>query len=348
MKKTDKFKGLFLKAGEFIKTKKGYCVLAVILMIFLAVFLSGIKIETVSEHNRKQTQQAEERKSMLAQIEKEESSGEDTQSTTGNRETLQETTLQETTQEAQQWELTESRTAVPVIPALPDCFPSACFQSELTESRNEASTAENDPAGSAAGRENTSSYSGKENTGSNQELTKKTEVSGQNTGQAENRQTESSLAAQVSQGQQVTQKATQNDATQPQTTTEEKTQEKEYFAVSIKISCEKVLNHPDLNTTASLPQDGIILETRTAVKKGQTVFDALDAACMDNQVEYVNQASGYGAYISEIAGLKEKQCGKYSGWKYKVNGVVPGVACSSYELHENDVIEWYYAANYSD
>ena len=342
MKKTDKFKGLFLKAGEFIKTKKGYCVLAVILMIFLAVFLSGIKIETVSEHNRKQTQQAEERKSMLAQIEKEESSREDTQSTTGNRETSQETTLQETTQEAQ--------------------------QSELTESGNEASTAENDPAGSAAGRENTSSYSGKENTGSNQELTKKTEVSGQNTGQAENRQTESSLAAQVSQGQQVsqsreqtagtagnsqttqkvTQKATQNDGTQPQTTTEEKTQEKEYFAVSIKISCEKVLNHPDLNTTASLPQDGIILETRTAVKKGQTVFDALDAACMDNQVEYVNQASGYGAYISEIAGLKEKQCGKYSGWKYKVNGVVPGVACSSYELHENDVIEWYYAANYSD
>ena len=56
----------------------------------------------------------------------------------------------------------------------------------------------------------------------------------------------------------------------------------------------------------------------------------------------------HGAYISEIAGLKEKQCGKYSGWKYKVNGVVPGVACSSYELHENDVIEWYYAANYSD
>lgn len=346
MKKTDKFKGLFLKAGEFIKTKKGYCVLAVILMIFLAVFLSGIKIETVSEHNRKQMQQAEERKSMLAQIEKEESSGEDTQSTTGNRETSQETTLQETTQEAQ--------------------------QSELTETGNEALTAENDPAGSAAGRENASSYSGKENTGSNQELTKKTEVSGQNTGQAENRQTESSLAAQVSQGQQVsqsreqtagtagnsqttqkvtqkaTQKATQNDGTQPQTTTEEKTQEKEYFAVSIKISCEKVLNHPDLNTTASLPQDGIILETRTAVKKGQTVFDALDAACTDNQVEYVNQASGYGAYISEIAGLKEKQCGKYSGWKYKVNGVVPGVACSSCELHENDVIEWYYAANYSD
>ena len=135
MKKTDKFKGHFLKTGEFIKTKKGYCVLAVILMIFLAVFLSGIKIETVSEHNRKQTQQAEERKSMLAQIEKEESSGEDTQSTTGNRETSQETTLQETIQEAQ--------------------------QSELTESGNEALTAENDPAGSAAGHENTSSYSGK-------------------------------------------------------------------------------------------------------------------------------------------------------------------------------------------
>ena len=166
MKKTDKFKGHFLKTGEFIKTKKGYCVLAVILMIFLAVFLSGIKIETVSEHNRKQTQQAEERKSMLAQIEKEESSGEDTQSTTGNRETSQETTLQETIQEVQ--------------------------QSELTESGNEALTAENDPAGSAAGRENTSSCSGKENTGLNQELTEKTEVSGQNTGPAESGQTESS------------------------------------------------------------------------------------------------------------------------------------------------------------
>lgn len=233
MKKTDKFKGHFLKTGEFIKTKKGYCVLAVILMIFLAVFLSGIKIETVSEHNRKQTQQAEERKSMLAQIEKEESSGEDTQSTTGNRETSKETTLQETIQEAQ--------------------------QSELTESGNEALTAENDPAGSAAGRKHTSSYSGKENTGSNQELTEKTEVSGQNTGPAESGQTESSLAVQVSQGQQVsqsreqtagtagnsqttqkvTQKETQNDATQPQTTTEEKTQEKNILPYPLRSAVKK-------------------------------------------------------------------------------------------------------------
>ena len=53
-------------------------------------------------------------------------------------------------------------------------------------------------------------------------------------------------------------------------------------------------------------------------------------------------------YISSICGLSYKECGTYSGWKYKVNGDVPPVGCSMYKLKDGDTISWYYSINVTD
>lgn len=71
---------------------------------------------------------------------------------------------------------------------------------------------------------------------------------------------------------------------------------------------------------------------------GATVYDAL----MTTGVS-VNAGNGpYGLYISAIGGLTEKEHGGSSGWKYSVNGVEPGTACSNYVLKDGDSIQWYY------
>ncbi len=125
-------------------------------------------------------------------------------------------------------------------------------------------------------------------------------------------------------------------------------EEDEYIMVQMKITCEAVLHHPDLNTTASLPADGILFEGKTVVKKGGSVLDALEAVCTDYGIAYVNKGGASGAYISSIGGLAEKDCGGYSGWKFKVNGTVGGRAASAQKLNANDQVEWYFAATYTD
>jgi uncharacterized membrane protein YgcG len=76
-----------------------------------------------------------------------------------------------------------------------------------------------------------------------------------------------------------------------------------------------------------------------ALEPGATVYDAL-ASC---GVSFNAKATGYGMYVSSIAGLAEKDHGSMSGWMYSVNGVTAGVACSSYTLSDGDSIYWWYA-----
>lgn len=136
---------------------------------------------------------------------------------------------------------------------------------------------------------------------------------------------------------------------QPQATPEIPTAqpEQEYIAVTVRIVCDNILNHPDLNTTASIPGNGTFCDARTVVKKGETVLDALKAVCADHNISYVNKGSDKNAYIAAIGDLKEKECGKYSGWKFKVNGIVSGKSCGNHKLEENDVVEWYYVTTYT-
>lgn len=75
-----------------------------------------------------------------------------------------------------------------------------------------------------------------------------------------------------------------------------------------------------------------------SLQSGSTVYDALAAS----GVSYNAKSTGYGMYVSSIAGLAEKDHGGMSGWLYSVNGVVPNYACSSYELSDGDSVYWWY------
>lgn len=121
--------------------------------------------------------------------------------------------------------------------------------------------------------------------------------------------------------------------------------------VTMEIKCNLILNNPDLNTTASIPSDGYFLKsTGYTTAENSTVFDVFEKACTSSDIQYVysGSASRNNVYISSIAGLTQKECGKYSGWKYRVNGIAPSVGASMYKLKDGDIISWYYAINITD
>lgn len=89
------------------------------------------------------------------------------------------------------------------------------------------------------------------------------------------------------------------------------------------------------------------------VKEGSTVLDVLelvleterkgssDFAANPNATAGVKN-SVYGKYVYSICGLAEKDCGSMSGWTYKVNGKMPSVSADKYVLKSGDKIEWVY------
>ena len=53
-------------------------------------------------------------------------------------------------------------------------------------------------------------------------------------------------------------------------------------------------------------------------------------------------------YVRMIGGLSEFDCGAYSGWMYKVNGVLPSVSTKSYPLKDRDKVEFVYTCKMGD
>lgn len=117
-----------------------------------------------------------------------------------------------------------------------------------------------------------------------------------------------------------------------------------YILVHITVTCSQVINHKELNTKALIPDNGIFLDTYVAVKAGSSVYDALETALTDNNMSFSQKAG----YITGICNLNEKECGKYSGWKYSVNSVYGNVGCNDYTLSDGDNILWGYVASFND
>lgn len=141
-----------------------------------------------------------------------------------------------------------------------------------------------------------------------------------------------------------TQKPEQTDNTERET-------EKQSVTVTIEVTCKNALsyvstaqNGEELNL--NLPKSGYIIETESlTLKKGATVFDALSSVCSSNGVSLKYQSK---AYIQSIGGLAEMDCGRSSGWMYRVNGETPMKGASKYTLSDGDRIEWYYVTSSSD
>jgi len=123
---------------------------------------------------------------------------------------------------------------------------------------------------------------------------------------------------------------------------------------SLTVSCATILdNIDDLKSGKEdlIPSNGIIF-TMEKVKfnDGDTAFDLLlrEVKEKDIDIEYKQTQFSAGCYIESIGGIGEFDCGKTSGWLYKVNGEMPNVAASNYILKNGDKVEFLYSCKMGD
>lgn len=120
---------------------------------------------------------------------------------------------------------------------------------------------------------------------------------------------------------------------------------------TLSIECGTILNNwGDLNKNKAdfVPTDGWILGSITVeFTPGETVYDVLGRICRDSEIQmeasYTPIYSSY--YVEGINQLYEFDCGKLSGWMYRVNGWYPNYGCSKYEINDGDNIEWRYTCD---
>ena len=94
-----------------------------------------------------------------------------------------------------------------------------------------------------------------------------------------------------------------------------------------------------------MPEDGIIFGAQIVeFSEGESVFDVMLREMKDNKIhfEFVHTPMYDSAYIEGIGNLYEFDCGRHSGWMYRVNGESPNYGCSQYILKNGDKIEFYY------
>ena len=108
--------------------------------------------------------------------------------------------------------------------------------------------------------------------------------------------------------------------------------------VTVSISCQTALNYAgDLGL--SLPEDGMLLPaTQWEFTGSATVWDAFQAVCNANGIEY-DVIPFPSTYIVSIAKLSEKDCGPTSGWVYYLNGNFSSQGVSSQPIQDGDVIQ---------
>lgn len=116
-----------------------------------------------------------------------------------------------------------------------------------------------------------------------------------------------------------------------QTTQEAKKEETCEFL----ISCKTVLSHKDsLQSNYQVPSGGKIFEKKMKIEDGDTVMDVLKRTGVELDISK--------GYVAGIDGLYEFDCGKSSGWMYRVNGKFPNVMAGKCKLKDGDKVEWLY------
>jgi len=146
------------------------------------------------------------------------------------------------------------------------------------------------------------------------------------------------------------------DDTNKQNVPEEKNEikedqeEKKPFC-TITVRCDTILSNSDKMSPekkALVPADGVILKlTKSEILNGDTAFTVLERELKNNKIHLEFQGTTVydSVYIEGIGNLYEFDCGNLSGWIYRVNGEVPSVGCSLYEIKDGDKIEFLYTCN---
>lgn len=125
------------------------------------------------------------------------------------------------------------------------------------------------------------------------------------------------------------------------TTTTETSQERQEKFCRIAINCHTVLKNKDkLKSNYQIPSGGKIYSGQLKIEDGDTVMTVLKRTGVS-----IDTSKGY---VQGIDGLYEFDCGRYSGWMYKVNGKFPNVGAGKYTVHEGDQIQWLYTCERGD
>lgn len=128
--------------------------------------------------------------------------------------------------------------------------------------------------------------------------------------------------------------ASKNEST-AQTAENQTTEAKQEQSCEFLISCKTVLsNKSALQSNYQVPAGGKIYEKKMEFEEGDTVMDVLKRTGVDIDVSK--------GYVAGIDGLYEFDCGKNSGWMYRVNGKFPNYMAGKCKLHDGDKVEWLY------
>ena len=123
--------------------------------------------------------------------------------------------------------------------------------------------------------------------------------------------------------------------------------------VTLTIVCHKALESDALPDAvrAVLPESGVMLaETEIPIQADETAWTLLQRVCSERGIALeADWTPAYStAYVRGVGHLYEFDCGRGSGWIYRVNGAVPNVGCSSYTLQPGDTVEWLYTCNFGN
>lgn len=115
--------------------------------------------------------------------------------------------------------------------------------------------------------------------------------------------------------------------------------------VSIEIRCDSAVKVKDTvqnpGVKEKIPDSGEILkETVYRVPEGTNVYDLLSQAAALNGIDI--KANTDKTYVMSINNLDQMMLTQQSGWKYSVNGKVPGMAALRYILQDGDKVKWFY------
>lgn len=125
----------------------------------------------------------------------------------------------------------------------------------------------------------------------------------------------------------------------------------EQAVVYLEIQCKRILDQQSLwkeGIEEIIPKSGVFYSGSCSFSQGETVYDILKHICREQDIELDSSYTPlYGSYyVRGIGNLYEFDCGSESGWKYSVNGEMPGVGSSQYTVASQDRIVFFYDYEY--
>lgn len=124
------------------------------------------------------------------------------------------------------------------------------------------------------------------------------------------------------------------------------------YTCTFSVECSAVLNNLknlEADKLDVIPSNGIIFASQTVTfYEGESVFDLLQRICRENKIHLEASWTPVfnSAYVEGICNLYEFDCGSGSGWMYRVDGWYPNYGCSSYQLKQDDIVEWRYTCDF--